>query len=108
MDIRPSFPQEILLTLGSANVVTTVTLPFGTNGFRLYCSADVRYSLDAAPVSPVNASSSATVAPAAFGAGATAKASTLDERQIPEADGITTTLQLASSTGAATVMLEVF
>lgn len=96
---------EVTLS-GTPGTVTTITLPNTARGIRLFPRSNhIRFAIGESPAA-VGASSSQTVAAAAFGAGGIAKAD-LWEVRLLEA-GASRTLRLRSTTASVVVDIECF
>ncbi len=96
-------------TLGTANTVTTITLPDWARGFRLTSAAAVEFAVNENPATPASTSGTTLVA-ASMAVGGTAAADTPETRILPEPDEDypTRTLKIKSQTGAAVVLVELF
>ena len=106
-DARAGALGSIEITLsGTPGTVTTVTIPDTAQGFRLYPRANAcRFAVGEDPAA-VGASSSTTIAAAAFGAGGIAKPDQWETRLI--APGAGRTVRLRSTTASLIVDMEVF
>jgi hypothetical protein len=105
-DARTTKLKSLKVTLsGTAGEVTTVNLPAGARGFRLYpAAADVRFAVDENPVAE-QTSTAAAVASTAFGAGGIAKAAQWETRLL---ETTYTSLRMLSTSSSAVVEVEVF
>jgi hypothetical protein len=103
-DARTGCLKSIKVTLSAVpGAVTSVTLPAGVRGFRLYPDKDVRFAIDEDPAAEAT-SADAAIAANAFAVGGIAKASQWETRLLESY----TTLRLRSAQASAVIEIEIF
>lgn len=105
-DLRAGAAKSIEVTLNhTPGTVTSIAVPAGAEGVKLYPSADARFAFGEDPAVKAT-SSDASIATTALAAGGIAKASMWEVRLLPGGTG--RTLRLLSGTADAVVEVEFF
>lgn len=97
------FSAEV--TLGEAAAVTTIAIPNGVRGFRLFPDAEIGFAVGENPEAPAELTA-ATIAVDDLSVGGAAPASVWSEKSL--ASGIDRDLRLVGATGGETVYVEFF
>jgi len=94
-------------TSATPNLVTTITLPASTKGFKLFPRSNaIRFAVNRDTVTVATSTATSIVAASVFTAGGIAKADMWEVRLLPSV--ATRTLRLSSATASVVVDVELF